>query len=156
MSKDNERLLNKTEEVLTFEEMVEHVKRYDDLQALQAEYSDYVKTERARNDDKTILFENEEGKHVTIKERVLWRDLLAEKIQHPELIERYPKLKEYIDREIALKEEVIKFEVNKFGFTHREMTFGNLVRLITTIMQLVSKNDVLNKERDLNKTAIKK
>lgn len=98
--------------------------------------SENKKTLQDRHGEREIEIERE-GKKIKIQEKVLWQELFYGGLQSQAgkiLFEKYPEMKEYSDKQIALNDKLNLFTLKNWGFYFADM---DLVRFIDITLALI-------------------
>jgi len=108
-------------------------KIYEELKKHQEVMSENIKTKQDRNGKNEVEFEHN-GEVKKLKEEILWQEVYymgtSGNDSANKLRELYPDVFKMIDEERELEKGLREFEAKKFGFTYKEMTMPNVLKLI--------------------------
>ena len=108
-----------------------------ELSALREEVSNGLKIVKDGSNKAEIEFE-EDGKHRKISEKDAWTEVFhlgRDSGAYIALKKKYPKLLTLSEEETKKAEEYNQFVLEEFGIEYSKMTFSQLIRLVTGIIE---------------------
>ena len=116
----------------TIKKHEELYKEWQEIDFLLRKAENEAKSDHA---DMEVRIKRPNGEEVEVKEKYIWieaRNGVEESLNF--IYEKYPILKELNTRQMEKIEEIKKFEIENFGFTYKEMTMPNVIRLINALI----------------------
>lgn len=113
---------------------------YDENTKIAEQLDDNIKTQMERFKENELKVIREDNREKGIAERFLWEEVrLLGRYNHSgakALQAKYPEIWKLFNKEDSKVTEILEFEQKIFGFTHKNLTLPNYIKLTRDLIRL--------------------